>query len=84
MTENCKKEVSHYCQMNKGVDEKCECWLPENFDKKECIEFRKHFENPTDYCKISQYDIEEHPDINKYVRKDNIPCYGCVLDMPKQ
>jgi hypothetical protein len=82
LNNNCKKAVSHYCQVNKGIDEKCDCWLPENENNKECIEFRKYFENPKDYCKISQYNIEEHPDFNKYIRKDNIPCYGCVLDMP--
>jgi len=84
LNDNCKKEISHYCQINKGIDEKCECWLPENMDKMECVEFRRNFENPQDYCKISQYNIEEHPDINKYIRKDNIPCYGCVLDMPQK
>ena len=25
------------------------------------------------------FDIKDHPDFNKYIKKDNIPCWGCKI-----
>ena len=77
---NCKKAVSNYCQINYNIDDNCLCWNPKNKENPECIQFRRHFEDPNDYCSASQFNIEEHPDFNKYIKKDNIPCWGCNLN----
>jgi hypothetical protein len=80
MSDACKKSVSYYCQINKDLDNMCACWKEENENNAKCIEYRKFFENPKDYCKVSQFNIEEHPDFKKFIRKDKIPCYGCKVD----
>jgi len=79
LNKNCKKIISNYCQLNNLVDDKCFCWNPANKNSPECIQMRKFFEDPNDYCSLSQFNIEEHPDFNKYIKKDNIPCWGCDL-----
>jgi hypothetical protein len=79
INDNCKKAVSNYCHINHYIDDKCICWNPKYKDKKECIEYRRFFENPNDYCSPNSFKIEEHPDFNKYIKKDNIPCWGCNL-----
>jgi len=81
LNKNCKKAVSNYCQINYQLDENCMCWDPKNKDDPKCIEFRRYFEDPNDYCSPSQFKIEDHPDFEKYIKKDNIPCWGCNLNM---
>jgi len=81
LNKNCKKAVSNYCQINYQLDENCICWDPKNKDDPKCIEFRRYFEDPNDYCSPSQFKIEDHPDFEKYIKKDNIPCWGCNLNM---
>ena len=80
LNKKCKKVVSNYCQLNYDIDEKCSCWGPSNKNDKRCIDFRRHFEDPNDYCSANQFKIEEHPDFSKYIKKDNIPCWGCNLN----
>ena len=77
--DKCKKVISNYCHINYDKDENCKCWDPKYKNDKACIEYKRFFENPNDYCNIASYKIEEHPDIKKYVKKDNIPCWGCNL-----
>jgi hypothetical protein len=76
----CKKAVSNYCQIYNNIDDNCSSWNPINKDNQESIEYRKYFEDPNDYCLPSQFNIEDHPEFNKYIKKDNIPCWGCKLD----
>jgi len=78
-SDKCKKVISNYCHVNYDKDENCICWDPKYKNTKECIEFRKFFEDPNDYCCISSFNIEDHPDIKKYVKKDKIPCWGCNI-----
>ena len=80
INDKCKKVISNYCHINYDKDENCKCWDPKYKDNKECIEYRRFFENPSDYCDIKSYNIEDHPDIKNYIKKDNIPCWGCNLD----
>ena len=79
LNKNCKKAVSNYCQINYSIDDNCNCWDPVNKNDSRCIEFRKYFEDPNDYCLPSQFNIEDHPDFSKYIKKDSIPCWGCSL-----
>lgn len=79
LDKNCKKVVSNYCHINNAIDEKCYCWNPKNKNNEECIEMRKYFEDATDYCEPQQFKIEDHPDFNKYIKKDSVPCWGCNL-----
>jgi hypothetical protein len=81
LNKNCKKSVSNYCQINYNIDDYCYAWNPKNRDDPNAIEMRRYFEDPNDYCSPSQFKIEEHPDFNKYIKKDNIPCWGCNLGM---
>jgi len=48
-----------------------------------CIKMRKFYENPLDYCTPNSFNIEDHPDFNKYIKKDKIPCWGCNLESPE-
>ncbi len=80
MSDRCKKSVSYYCQINNELDDMCACWKPENENNQKCIDYRKFFENPKDYCKPSQFNIEDHPSYNKFIRKDKIPCFGCNVE----
>ena len=79
LNDKCKKAVSNYCHINYDYDENCICWDPAYKDNTECIKVRKFFENPKDYCLPGSFNIEDHPDFNKYIKKDNIPCWGCDL-----
>jgi len=79
LSRNCKKAISNYCQINYNLDDSCKCWYPENSDDPLCSEFRRYFEDPNDYCSAGQFRIEEHPDFDKYIKKDSIPCWGCNL-----
>jgi len=79
INDKCKKIISNYCHINYDKDDNCYCWDPKYKNDKRCIEFRKFFENPNDYCNISSFNIEQHPDFNKYIKKDKIPCWGCNI-----
>lgn len=80
MSDKCKKSISYYCQINSDLDDMCKCWREENKENPKCVEYRKFFENPKDYCPTSSFNIEDHPNINQYIKKDNIPCFGCKIE----
>jgi hypothetical protein len=80
LNKKCKKAVSNYCQINYNLDDSCIHWHPKNKHNKKSIEYRRYFEDPKDYCSPSQFKIEDHPDFDKYIKKDNIPCWGCNLE----
>ena len=80
MNNKCKKSISNYCQINNNVDDNCIAWHPSKKNDPDAIKYRRYFENPNDYCSPNQFKIEEHPDFNKYIRKDNIPCWGCTVE----
>lgn len=77
MNETCKKNVAHYCSINKTLDPNCYCWKSNYQNDRFCSMFRRHFDDQN--CNASQFDISEHPDYEKYIKKDNIPCWGCNL-----
>ena len=79
MNDSCKKIISNYCHLHYNQDDNCKCWDPKYKDSKACIQYRKYYENPTDYCKPSSFNIKDHPDFSKYIKKDNIPCWGCKI-----
>ena len=81
LNKKCKKTVANYCSINYELDDKCLCWDPKYKDDPKCVEFRKYFENPEDICKPGMFNIEDHPDFTKYIKKDNIPCWGCNVNM---
>jgi hypothetical protein len=83
MNDKCKKSVSNYCQINYDVDENCFCWNPKYKNDTKCIKLKRFFENPKDYCLPQSFNIEEHPDFNKYIKKDKIPCWGCSIESPE-
>lgn len=83
MTENCRRNVSHYCHKNRYIDPKCKCWKDSHKYNLECQKMRREYEPPEDYgFTINVFDIEEHPDLKNYVRKDKIPCWNCNLTAP--
>jgi hypothetical protein len=79
MSRNCRKTVNNYCELNSELDSACYCWREENRDKEHCKKILKHFRD-TDSCDIRAFEIEEHPDFNKYIRKDKIPCWNCSVN----
>ena len=79
LNKNCKKLVSNYCHINYELDDKCICWDPKYKDDQRCINFRGFFEDPLDYCSPGHFKIEDHPEFSKYIKKDNIPCWGCKI-----
>ena len=81
LNEKCKKMVANYCQTNYNIDDNCSCWNPDNKDLEECSSFKRYFEDPNENCSPGQFKIEEHPEFSKYIRKDNIPCWGCNITM---
>ena len=82
MKSKCKGLVDNYCKMYNQIDPACECWDPSMKDDPKCAKFRNYF-NTGDNCSPSQFDINDHPDIGKYIRRDNIPCWNCDLDNAK-
>ncbi len=77
LNDKCKKAVSYYCRINHDLDPKCVAWKPENKNHRQSIHVRDYFESPDEYCDITRYKIEDHPDFKNYIRKDKIPCWGC-------
>ncbi len=80
LNEKCKNSVSYYCRLNYDLDPKCVAWKPENKYDPKSINIRNYFEKPDEYCDIRNYSIESHPDFKNYIRKDNIPCWGCKVE----
>ncbi len=80
LNDKCKKAVSYYCRVNYDLDPKCAAWKPENKNHMPSVHVRNYFESPNEYCDISRYKIEEHPDFKNYIRKDKIPCWGCKIE----
>ena len=78
----CKRAVDNYCSKYYDVDDACFCWKPENKNSKACLKWRGQFDSP-DKCDFRKYPIETHPDADKYIRKDKIPCWGCNLTAPE-
>ena len=77
---SCKTVISNYCNRYKDIDESCICWSDEYKDLGECKAFRSYYEDPNDYnCSIDNFNIDQHPDYNLYIRKDKIPCWSCDL-----
>ena len=80
MSVPCKHMVANYCEINHEHDDSCLCWKPENRDKPQCRDFRRKFQDPSDYqCSAGSYPINEHPDFKKYIKRDSIPCWNCNL-----
>ena len=78
MNKECKHMVANYCEIHNQYDDSCLCWRPENRDKPACRDFRMKFQNPNDYqCSSGSHPISEHPDYSKYIKRDEIPCWGC-------
>ena len=79
--QECKYSIAHYCKKNADIDDSCICWSDEFKDLGECKAFRKFYDNPNDYqCSIDKFNIEDHPNFNKYIKKNNIPCWNCNLE----
>lgn len=76
----CKNKIIKYCKSHNDKDPFCYHWKPENYNSRESIIHRKMFLDINDYgCSPSSFRIEDHPDFNKFIQKDKIPCYGCKL-----
>jgi hypothetical protein len=78
----CKRSIDVYCSKYSDIDPACYCWKNENKDKSECLKWRGNFE-AEDKCDFRKFSIEKHPDSKDYIKKSNIPCWGCNLDAPE-
>ena len=80
MNKKCKHIVSNYCELYSDIDDSCLCWRKEYRNLPSCRKFRRKYQDPKDYqCNIKDFDIEEHPSFNKYIKKDKIPCWNCKI-----
>lgn len=79
---NCKRSIDVYCSKYADVDPACYCWRKENRDKPACLKWRGNFE-AEDKCDFRKFDINKHPDYKDYIKKNEIPCWGCNLDAPE-
>jgi len=78
LSDTCKLNIANYCEVNKDLDENCKCWSVNYRNLEECRTFRRKFADPNDdLCKPGNFNIKEHPDFKKYIRKDAIPCWNC-------
>jgi hypothetical protein len=82
INKQCRMRIDNYCRVNSEYDPACYCWRPDNIGKDECKKFLGKFEDITK-CDIGKMDIEKHPDLKDYVRKDRVPCWGCDLSDKK-
>lgn len=74
--QKCKRQINSYCEKHNKYDGNCLCWRPQYRSSPECLKHRRDFAD-NDLCDIKALNIEEHPDFKKYIRRDNIPCWGC-------
>jgi hypothetical protein len=76
----CKRRIAAYCEEHPYLDDACACWRKEYRDKDMCKTFRAELDDPRDHgYDAGSFDISEHPDYDKYIRKDRIPCWNCDL-----
>jgi hypothetical protein len=83
INKQCRMRIDNYCRVNSEYDAACYCWRPENIGKDECKKFLGKFEDITK-CDIGKMDIEKHPDMKDYIKKDRVPCWGCDLSEKKK
>lgn len=77
----CKRRISAYCEEHPYLDDMCTCWRKEFRDKDICRKFRRRIDDPRDHgYNAGSFEIYDHPDYDKYIRKDKIPCWGCSLE----
>lgn len=87
LSQECKNQINQYCKLNWDKDPACLCWNPKYQNEEGCLGFMKYIKDPKDIqikevqkkCCLTDYPITDHPDIGKYIEKDNIPCWGCKL-----
>lgn len=81
MNRGCKRRISAYCEEHPYLDDMCRCWQKEHRNSEKCRKFRAKFDDPRDHgIDAGSFEISEHPDYDKYIRKDRIPCWGCDLE----
>lgn len=80
MSQQCRKNVAHYCEQNHNTDPSCSCWSPNQMNTAECAKLRNYM-TPSDSksCNVNMFDIKDHNEMDKYIKKDKIPCWGCNL-----
>lgn len=74
MTSKCKMQVNYYCNINNRDDPNCYCWNDEHKNSKDCKTYRTKFTNKYNSDLIN-YSIDDHPDINRYILKAEVPCF---------
>lgn len=88
LTGACKWNINQYCHRNAGRDPVCACWdvKGDYYNTRYCRDFRRKFQEnggqSVPGCQVDIFNIEEHPDMKNYIRKDSIPCFDCALDAP--
>ena len=76
INDGCKRSIYNYCLTNSKFDDKCKFWKEDTEENKKIV--RKFID--TSVCNPENYDIEQHPDFHKYIKKDNIPCWNCKIE----
>lgn len=79
LNKDCRRSISNYCDKFKYKDDSCICWRPQYEDLPRCRALRDFIDNRGDKCRVDVFNIEEHPDIKDYIRRDKVPCWNCNL-----
>lgn len=81
LNDKCRADINEYCRRNYDLDDFCTCWRPGMENVGMCQKYRSKFQDPREYgIGPGSFVIEEHPDYDKYIRKDKVPCWGCDLE----
>jgi hypothetical protein len=77
----CRRRINAYCEEHPYLDDFCSCWRKEYWDLPKCRRFRRKFQHPGERgCRVTDFEIEDHPDMDNYIRKDRIPCWNCDVE----
>jgi len=79
ISDKCRREVVTHCENNNKHDNACSDWHPDNYDSDKAQTNRRYFQPADPRCKVGNHEIEDHPDYNKYIRRDKVPCWNCKL-----
>ena len=75
ITNKCQQVINQYCNTSDGnQDESCKLYATDDKEPK-CSSSRSiinQLKQPSDEC-------QKCPDMSKYIKKDEIPCWGCNL-----
>ena len=81
MSSACRTAIGKYFEQYGHLEQHnslARAWNPKNKNNRRAGRIRRYF-NSNNTCSAAQFEMHEHPEYHKYIRKDRIPCAGCDL-----